>query len=55
MMVGALMFAAACFIVAALLRIFAFSPWTLFALAVGSALYPLMAVRNWFRIPTVRC
>jgi len=36
---GALMFAAACFIVTACFRIFAFSPWALFALAAVSALY----------------
>ena len=50
---GALMFAAACFIVAALFRIFAFSPWALFALAAVSSLYLLMAVQYWFRIPIV--
>jgi hypothetical protein len=50
---GALMFAAACFVVAASLRILAFSPWALFALAAVSALYLLMAVQYWFRIPIV--
>ncbi|HEV7608951.1 MAG TPA: hypothetical protein VGO61_16530 [Steroidobacteraceae bacterium] len=50
---GALMFAAACFIVAACFRIFAFSPWALFALAAVSALYLLLAVQYWFRIPIV--
>ena len=50
---GALMFAAACFIVAACFRIFAFSPWALFALAATSALYLLLAVQYWFRIPIV--
>jgi hypothetical protein len=48
---GALMFAAACFIVAACFRIFAFSPWALFALAAISAVYLLIAVQYWFRIP----
>jgi len=48
---GALMFAAACFIVAACLRILAFSPWVLFALAGISALYLVMAAQYWFRIP----
>jgi hypothetical protein len=48
---GALMFAAACFIVAACFRIFAFSPWALFALAAVSAIYLLLAVQYWFRIP----
>ena len=50
---GAMMFAAACFIVAACFRIFAFSPWALFALAAVSSLYLLMAVQYWFRIPIV--
>jgi hypothetical protein len=48
---GALMLAAACFIVAACFRIFAFSPWALFALAAVSSLYLLLAVQYWFRIP----
>jgi hypothetical protein len=48
---GALMFAASCFIVAACFRIFAFSPWTLFALAAVSSIYLLIAVQYWFRIP----
>jgi len=47
------MFAAACFIVAACYRIFAFSPWALFALAAVSALYLLMAIQYWFRIPVL--
>ena len=50
---GALMFASACFIVAACFRIFAFSPLALFALAAVSALYLLMASQYWFRIPIV--
>ena len=50
---GALMFAAACFIVAACFRLFAFSPWALFALAAVSAVYLLMASQYWFRIPIV--
>jgi len=48
---GALMLAAACFIVAACFRIFAFSPWALFALAAVSSVYLLIAVQYWFRIP----
>jgi hypothetical protein len=48
---GALMLAAACFIVAACFRIFAFSPWALFALAAVSSVYLLLAVQYWFRIP----
>jgi len=50
---GALLFSAACFIVLACLRSFAFSPWVLLALAAVSALYLLMAVQYWFRIPIV--
>lgn len=50
---GALLFAAACFIVAACLRRFAFSPWVLLALACVSALYLLLAAQYWFRIPIV--
>jgi hypothetical protein len=50
---GALLFAAACFSVAASLRLLAFSPWALFALAAVSALYLALAVRYWFRIPIV--
>jgi len=50
---GAMMLAAACFIVAACFRIFAFSPWALFALAGVSAIYLLLAVQYWFRIPIV--
>ena len=48
---GALMLSAACFIVAASLRRFAFSPWILLALAAISAVYLLLAVQYWFRIP----
>jgi hypothetical protein len=48
---GALMFGAACLIVAACFRVFAFSPWALFALAAISAIYLLLALRYWFRIP----
>ena len=48
---GAMLLAAACFIVAACFRIFAFSPWALFALAAVSSLYLLLAVQYWFRIP----
>jgi hypothetical protein len=50
---GALMLAAACFIVAACFRIFAFSPWALFALAAVSAIYLLLAVQYWFRVPII--
>ena len=48
---GALLFAAACFIVAACLRRFAFSPWVFLALASVSAVYLLLAAQYWFRIP----
>ena len=50
---GALMFAAACFIVAACLRRFAFSPWVLLALTCVSAVYLLLAAQYWFRIPII--
>ena len=39
---GALMFGSACLIVAACFRLFAFSPWVLFALAAISAVYLLL-------------
>jgi hypothetical protein len=48
---GALMFSAVCFIVAACLRRFAFSPWVLLVLTGLSAVYLLLAVQYWFRIP----
>ena len=48
---GALMLSAACFIVAACLRRFAFSPWVLLVLAAISAVYLLLAAQYWFRIP----
>jgi hypothetical protein len=48
---GALMFAAACFSVAASLRRFAVSPGVLLAMACVSAVYLLLAVQYWFRIP----
>ena len=48
---GALMFSAACFTVAACLRRFAFSPWVLLVLAAISAVYLLLAAQYWFRIP----
>ena len=48
---GALMFASACFIIAICLRRFAFSPWVLLVLAGVSAVYLLLAVQYWFRIP----
>jgi len=48
---GALMLSAACFVVAACLRRFAFSPWVLLVLAAVSALYLLLAAQYWFRIP----
>ena len=50
---GALMLSAACFIVAASLRRFAFSPWVLLALAAVSAVYLLLARQYWFRIPVL--
>ena len=52
-LLGALMLSAACFIVAASLRRFAFSPWVLLALAAVSAVYLLLARQYWFRIPVL--
>jgi hypothetical protein len=50
---GALIFAAACFTAAGSLRVLAYSPWALFALAGVSSLYLLLAVQYWFRIPII--
>jgi len=50
---GALLFGASCWIVAACFRGFAFAPWTLLLLAAISALYLLLALRYWFRIPVL--
>jgi hypothetical protein len=50
---GALMFGAACWIVAACFRVFAFSPWVLAVLTAISAAYLLLARRYWFRIPVL--
>lgn len=50
---GALMLGAACLIVAACFRGFAFDPWVLLVLALVSSLYLLIAVTYWFRIPIV--
>jgi len=48
---AALMLGAACFIVAACFRIFAFPPGALFALAGVSALVTLIGLRYWFTVP----
>jgi hypothetical protein len=48
---AALMLGAACFIMAAVLRIFAFPPLALFALAGVSALISLIGLRYWFGVP----
>lgn len=48
---AALMLGAACFIVAACFRIFAFPPMALFALAGVSLLVTLIGLRYWFGVP----
>jgi hypothetical protein len=48
---AALMLGAACFIVAACFRIFAFPPAALFALAGVSLLVTLIGLRYWFSVP----
>jgi hypothetical protein len=48
---AALMLGAACFIVAACFRIFAFPPTALFALAGVSLLITLIGLRYWFFVP----
>jgi hypothetical protein len=50
---GALMFGAGCWIVAACFRVFAFPPWILAVLVGISALYLLLARRYWFRVPVL--
>jgi hypothetical protein len=50
---AALMLGAACFIVAACFRVFAFPPGALFALAGVSLLVTLIGQRYWFAIPRV--
>lgn len=50
---AALMLGAACFIVAACFRIFAFPPAALFALAGVSGLVALIGLRYWFTVPRV--
>lgn len=48
---AALMLGAACFIMAAVFRIFAFPPVALFALAGVSGLITLIGLRYWFGVP----
>ena len=48
---AALMLGAACFIVAACFRIFAFPPGALFALAGVSLVVTLIGLRYWFSVP----
>jgi hypothetical protein len=48
---AALMLGAACFIVAACFRIYAFPPAALFALAGVSSVITLIGLRYWFGIP----
>ena len=48
---AAMMLGAACFIVAACFRIFAFPPGALFALAGASVLITIVGLRYWFGVP----
>jgi len=48
---AAMLFGTACFIVAAHLGLFVFSPWALFALAVVSLLFAIIGLRYWFGVP----
>lgn len=48
---AALIFGTACFIVAAHLALFVFSPWALLALAAVSLLFALIGLRYWFGVP----
>ncbi len=48
---AAILFGAACFIVAAHFGLFVFSPWALFALAAVSLLFAVIGLRYWFGVP----
>jgi hypothetical protein len=50
---GAIVFGVSCCIVPACLRVSGLSAWVHFGLAVVSAVYLLLAIRYWFRIPVV--
>ena len=48
---AAMLFGAACLIVAAHFGLFVFSPWALFALAAVSLVFALIGLRYWFGVP----
>jgi hypothetical protein len=48
---SAMLFGTGCFIVAAHLALFVFSPWALFALAAVSSVFALIGMRYWFGVP----
>lgn len=48
---AALLFGAACFIVAAHMGLFVFSPWALFTLAAVSLVFAVIGLRYWFGVP----
>jgi hypothetical protein len=48
---AAMLLGSACFIIAAHLGLFVFSPWALFALAAVSAVFAVIGLRYWFGVP----
>ncbi len=48
---AAMLLGTACFIVAAHLGLFVFSPWALLALAAVSAVFALIGLKYWFGVP----
>ena len=48
---AAILLGTACFIVAAQLAMFVFSPWALLALAAISGVFALIGLRYWFGVP----
>lgn len=48
---AAILLGTACFIVAAHLGLFVFSPWALLALAAVSGVFALIGLRYWFGVP----
>jgi hypothetical protein len=48
---AAMLFGAACLVVAAHFGLFVFSPWALFALAAVSLLFAAIGLRYWFGVP----
>jgi hypothetical protein len=48
---AAILLGTACFIVAAHMALFVFSPWALLALAAVSGIFALIGLRYWFGVP----